>query len=70
MTTFTTEDRIQAQATNKRGASEDREMSYQDIANELGVSKTCIQYIERNALEKVRKLLINQHDINSTDDLV
>ena len=51
MTTFTTEDRLNA----TRGAGEGREMSYQEIADELGVSKTMVMLMEKSALARLRK---------------
>ena len=66
MTTFTTEDRINA----VRGAGNDAEMSYADIAKEMGVSKTYVQMIEESALEKLRKKLIWEHDIFKIKDII
>lgn len=66
MTTFTTEDRINA----GRGAGGDAEMSYADIAKEMGVTKTRVQQIEASALEKLRKKLIWDHDIFKLKDVL
>lgn len=66
MTTFTTEDRIVA----GRGAGDSAEMSYADIAKEMGVSKTRVQQIETSALEKLRKKLIWGHDVFGSNDLI
>jgi DNA-directed RNA polymerase sigma subunit (sigma70/sigma32) len=66
MTTFTTEDRISA----GRGAGDSAEMSYADIAKEMGVSKTYVQMIEESALEKLRKRLIWGHDVSNLKDIL
>jgi DNA-directed RNA polymerase sigma subunit (sigma70/sigma32) len=66
MTTFTTEDRLNA----GRGAGDSAEMSYSDIAKEMGVSKTRVQQIETSALEKLRKKLIWHHDIFKVKDIL
>ena len=34
--------------------------SYQEIADDLGVSRQLVQYIEKKALLKLRKILINK----------
>jgi len=66
MTTFTTEDRLAA----VREAGDKAEMSYSDIAKEMGVSKTRVQQIETSALEKLRKKLIWDHDVFKLKDLL
>jgi DNA-directed RNA polymerase sigma subunit (sigma70/sigma32) len=66
MTTFTTEDRVNA----GRGAGDDAEMSYADIAKDMGVSKTRVQQIETSALEKIRKKLIWDHDVFKLKDIL
>jgi DNA-directed RNA polymerase sigma subunit (sigma70/sigma32) len=65
MTTFTTEDRENA----GRGAGEDANMSYADIAKQMGLSKTRVQQIETSALEKLRKRLLWRYDIFKMKDI-
>ena len=66
MTTFTTEDRLNA----TRGAGDGREMSYQEIANELGVSTTMVMLMERSALAKIKKILLWRHNVEKSEDLI
>ena len=66
MTTFTTEDRINA----GRSANDEANMTYAEIAKEMGVTRTRVQQIEATALEKLRKKLIWQHDIFKPSDIL
>lgn len=66
MTTFTTEDRVNA----GRGASGDAAMSYAEIAKEMGVTKARVQQIEESALHKLRKKLIWHYDVFNVKDIL
>jgi DNA-directed RNA polymerase sigma subunit (sigma70/sigma32) len=66
MTTFTTEDRVNA----GREVGNDADTSYADIAKQMGLSKTRVQQIETIALEKLRKKLIWDHDVFKLKDIL
>ena len=46
------------------------DLTHEEIAKELGVSRAAVSLIEKNALAKIRRALRARHNVYSSDDLI
>jgi len=46
------------------------EFTHDEIAKVLGVSRSYVSYLEKSALDKIRKALAERYDVRSSNDLL
>ena len=46
------------------------ELTHEEIAKVMGVSRAYVSYLEKSALNKIRKVLEDRHNVRSSDDLL
>ena len=46
------------------------ELTHEEIAKEMGVSRAYVSLLEKNALAKIRRALRARYNIHQTDDLL
>jgi DNA-directed RNA polymerase specialized sigma subunit len=46
------------------------ELTHEEIAKVMGVSRAYVSYLEKSALDKIRKVLEDRHNVRSSDDLL
>ncbi len=46
------------------------ELTHDEIAEELGITRTAVSNLEKNALAKVRRALRARYNIHGSDDLI
>lgn len=46
------------------------ELTHEEIAKVMGVSRAYVSYLEKSALDKIRKVLEGRHNVRSSDDLL
>jgi len=46
------------------------ELTHEEIAKEMGISRAYVSFLEKSALDKVRIALRARYDVYSPDDLV
>ena len=46
------------------------ELTHEEIAKIMGVSRAYVSYLEKSALDKIRKVLEDRHNVRSSDDLL
>lgn len=46
------------------------ELTHEEIAKVMGVSRAYVSYLEKSALDKIRKALEDRHNVRSSDDLL
>jgi transcriptional regulator len=46
------------------------ELTHDEIAKELGITRTAVSLIEKKALEKVKRALRERYDIQQSDDMI
>lgn len=46
------------------------ELTHEEIAKELGLTRAAVSLIEKNALAKIRRALRARHNIHGSDDLL
>ena len=46
------------------------DMTHDEIAKELGVTRAAVSLIEKNALAKIRRALRARHNIHRSDDVI
>ena len=46
------------------------ELTHEEIAKVMGVSRAYVSYLEKSALDKIRKVLEYRHNVRSSDDLL
>lgn len=46
------------------------EFTHEEIAKEMGITRTAVSLLEKNALEKVRRALRARYSVYQSDDLI
>ena len=46
------------------------ELTHEEIAKVMGLSRAYVSYLEKSALDKIRKVLEDRHNVRSSDDLL
>jgi transcriptional regulator len=46
------------------------ELTHEEIAKEMGISRAYVSILEKSALDKIRRVLRTRYDVYSPDDLL